>query len=110
SPPRVVTRGRRFPPETVLRDVRADRRSLARTFLLIEAEVDSAVDPGIVDVGGDLAEPRVLQHDVRQRGTRHGDAMPAAPEAALEHHAGRVAGGRVAGRVAREAGRGNERL
>jgi hypothetical protein len=50
--------------EHVLEHVRADLPSQARTRVLVEPEVNSAIDAGIVDVIGNLFPRRVVQHHV----------------------------------------------
>src|SRR5262245_31719757 len=47
-------------------DVLADLPSLVSARLLVEAEVDAAVDPGVVDVGGDLLPGGIVEDNARQ--------------------------------------------
>ena len=75
--------------------VGAHLTSLLRAALLVEPEVNAAVDAGIVDVGCDVPEPRVLEDHIRDCRSRHDDGMTSAPEDALEHLTSGVARGRV---------------
>jgi hypothetical protein len=52
--------------EGILVDVGADLASLAGACLLIEAEVNPAIDAGIVDVVGHLRELGVVEDSVRK--------------------------------------------
>jgi hypothetical protein len=52
-------------PETVAIRVGAHLTSLFGASLLIESEMNAAVDAGIVDVGGDVPEPGVLEQHFR---------------------------------------------
>ena len=53
--------------QVVAIDERPDLTSLAGAGLLIEPEVDAAVDPRVVDVAGDRPE-RCMERDVRSPG------------------------------------------
>ena len=53
--------------QIVPEDVLADLASLMGPRLLVEAEVDAAVDAGVVDVVGDLVPGGVVEDDARQR-------------------------------------------
>src|SRR5690242_14581632 len=59
--------------EVIPEDVPADLPPLAGARLLVEAEVDPAVDPGVVDVVGDLPPGGVVEDDARQTGIGQGD-------------------------------------
>jgi hypothetical protein len=83
-------------------DERPDLTSLAGTGLLIEPEVDAAVDPRVVDVPGNFRERRVMEHDVRHRRVRQRDRVVPLAEDACGHRPGGVARGRVRGGVAGE--------
>ena len=52
--------------EVIFVDISADLASLAGTCLLIEAEVNPAIDAGIVDVVGHLRELGVVEDCVRK--------------------------------------------
>ncbi|MGH8165818.1 MAG: hypothetical protein ACREQ1_01185 [Woeseiaceae bacterium] len=47
-------------------NISADPATLLGSFLLIEAEMNSAIDPGVVDVAGDVLEPFVFEGYTRQ--------------------------------------------
>src|SRR5262245_55589076 len=49
-------------------DVPADLPPLAGARLLVKAEVDAAVNPGVIDVVGDLPPGGVAEDDARQTG------------------------------------------
>src|SRR4051812_9062294 len=57
-----------------LEDVVGYALALARTRFLVEPEVNAAVHARIVDVGGDLRKPFVLEAQAREGGVRHYDA------------------------------------
>src|SRR4051812_44344298 len=78
--------------------------------LLIEAEVDAAIDARIADIVGDLAERGVVEGQARNGGIGHGDAMAIVLVDPPEHLGGAVACASVVGRVARETGRDHVRL
>ena len=81
----VVARAAPRGPEGVAIHVGAHLTSLLGTTLLVEAEVNAAVDTGIVDVGRDVSEPRVLENHIRDGWGRDDDGMTSPAEDALEH-------------------------
>src|SRR5437773_1256218 len=74
--------------QIVAEDVLADVPSLVGPRLLVEAEVDAAVDAGVTDVVGDLLPGGVVEDDARQPGIGQRDGMAALAEGPLKHRAG----------------------
>ena len=93
--------------EIVLVDVGAHTASQVAAGLLIEAEVDAAVDARIVDVVGHLRERGVVERHLRNARVRQGDVVTAAAEDLLGYRAPRIARRRVRRRIARKARRGD---
>ena len=78
------------------------------THLLVEPEVDAAVDAGVVDVVGDVL-PRGVVEDQAQLGIGQSDGKAVLAEGTLEHRAGGAGQGCVGRRVTRERWRGDQR-
>ena len=94
--------------EVIFVDISADLASLAGTCLLIEAEVDPAVNAGIVDVSSYLRELGVVEGHVWNGRVRQSDVMTSPAEDVLRYRAPRVARGRVGRRIARKTRRRDE--
>src|SRR6266566_815730 len=90
--------------EGVVVDVGADAASHEGARLLIEAEVDPAVDARIVDVVGHLRELGVVEGHVRNARVRQRDVMAFVAKYPTGYRARRVAPRRVGRRIARETG------
>src|SRR5437588_439686 len=54
--------------QIVVQDILADILALVSARLLVEPEVDAAIDPRIVDVVGDLSPLGVVEDHARQNG------------------------------------------
>ena len=94
--------------EVIFVDISADLASLAGTCLLIEAEVNPAVNAGIVDVSSYLRELGVVEGHGRNGRVRQSDVMTSPAEDVLRYRAPRVARGRVGRRIARKTRRRDE--
>jgi hypothetical protein len=92
------------------KDVRSNSSSLAGCGLHIEAVVDAAKDPRVVDVIGDLLPTRVVEHHVRHQRVSEGDGMSIRAEDVLEDATSRGAEAPMPGRIARERRCENQRL
>ena len=72
-------------------DEAADPAAQCGAGLLIETEVNTAVDAGVVDVLGDLLEFGVIQDRSRYRRVREGNGVPASTVYQFQHVARRIA-------------------
>ena len=94
--------------QIVLVDVGGDAATEIVAGLLIEPEMNAAVNPRVVDVIADLVERLVMERQVCDRRVQrigHGDRVAAFAVETAEDLGGAVAPARVVRRVAREAGR-----
>ena len=73
--------------EMVIKDVIADITSLVGTCFLFEAEMDAAVDPGIINVLADLFPAGVVEDYTRQPGAGQCDGEIVLPEDSLDYGA-----------------------
>lgn len=105
----IVASAALYRSQPVLIHVTAHLTSLLGPALLVETEMNTAVDPCVVDVGRDLVESRVFQNDPGLGRTRHGDGMSALAEDAFQHFTCAVACTRMPGRIAGETRRHDER-
>ena len=69
----------------VFEDVRADLFSLMRSRLLVEAEVDPAIDAGIINVVGNLFPVAVIEDNSWQSGVGQGDGVATLAESLFKH-------------------------
>lgn len=76
--------------EYVRVDVSTHLSALFTASLLIEAEVDTPVDAGVIDVVGNLLEGVVLQNYSHNRGVSQGDQMMSPAIESLEYLACRT--------------------
>lgn len=71
--------------QIVLVDVLTDPASLLSARILIEAEMDPAIDARVVDVSGDLLELVVLERHACDGWRRHRDGLRSPAEDTLDH-------------------------
>lgn len=76
--------------QAVLVDIPADVSTLPTARLLIEAEMNSAIDAGIRNIVCDLTELGVVEDHTWQPGGRQGNGLGSATEDVFEYGASRV--------------------
>src|SRR2546423_547723 len=72
-------------PELMPQDVLPDMSAQLAARLEIEAVMDSAKDPRVGDIVGNIGECAVIQNDPQDSGRAHADVMPPFAENILEY-------------------------